>query len=134
MDRVNGFHLCFWCIMFFLFSSFSARIAYRVIPSVTLGGKTKGRIDAKIFSNYSELNINGGRGDNCHLVVYTLYHISLKKEMEEFKGNECHLPQSIIKAIRAAKSGDKYVFFNIKVQCDGDKTPIKVNSLNFNIK
>ncbi|CAA6814710.1 MAG: Unknown protein, partial [uncultured Aureispira sp.] len=30
--------------------------------------------------------------------------------------------------------GDKYIFINVMVQCEGDRTPIDVNPLNFNIK
>lgn len=131
MNRVNCIQrLMGWCFFVVLLCSFS----YRIVPVVTLAGQTNGRIDAQKFSQYKALHINTSRGENCSLEMFTLYHISLTKEMEEFQGHQCEFSNSIVESIQRAEKGDKYVFFNIKVKCAGDKTPVTVNALNFNIK
>lgn len=99
-----------------------------------MGGKTEGIIAASLFSTFSSLDIHSTRNSNCNISHYTLYHIPLTAKIEELQGNGCSFSSSIQDCIKHADSGDKYVFLNIKVACEGDNKAFRVNNLNFNIK
>ena len=107
--------------------------AYRIIPVVTLNGQTSGYINSHTFSTYNSLEIDS-LNHACKVSKYTLYHISLTKDVEVFKGTQANFSPSIQKSVYDAEKGDKYIFINVMVQCSGDRTPINVNPLNFNIK
>lgn len=112
-----------------LCSSFS----YRVIPVVTLDRKISGSISAFKFSKYHSLGIDT-INHACTVSQYTLYHISLTKDVEVFKGTKAKFSRPIQKSVAHAEKGDKYIFINVMVQCQGDHIPITVNPLNFNIR
>lgn len=107
--------------------------AYRIIPVVTLNGLTSGYISSQVFSTYNSLEIDQ-LNHACKVSKYTLYHISLTKDVEVFKGTQATFSSPVQKSVYDAEKGDKYIFINVMVQCDGDKTPIGVNPLSFNIK
>ena len=131
MNRVNRIGgLIGWSCLLLLLCSF----AYRVVPMVFLGGKTYGRIEAKEFIQYTGLHLNPEQAERCEIEHYTLYHISLCKAMEELKGYEADFSSDIIKSVKSAEKGDKYIFFNIYVKCTDNNQATKVNALNFNIK
>jgi hypothetical protein len=106
---------------------------YRVIPMVTLNGQTNGSISSAEFSTYNNLDIDT-INHACMISQYTLYHISLTKDVEVFKGAQATFSPPVQESIFRAERGDKYIFINVKVQCKGDQIPIVVNPLNFNIK
>lgn len=107
--------------------------AYRIIPVVTLNGQTGGYISSHKFSTYNNLEIDTA-SHACKVSKYTLYHISLTKDVKVFKGTHASFSAPVLESVHDAEKGDKYIFINVMVQCDGDKTPIDVNPLNFNIK
>lgn len=106
---------------------------YRVIPMVTLNGQTNGSISSVEFSRYNNLEIDT-LNHACTVSQYTLYHISLTKDVEVFKGVQAAFSPPIQAAVVRAEKGDKYIFINVMVQCNGDKIPVVVNALSFNIK
>ncbi|CAA6803249.1 MAG: Unknown protein [uncultured Aureispira sp.] len=112
---------------------FCSSFAYRVIPVVTLNGQTSGDISSLKFSTYNNLALDS-LNHACTVSQYTLYHISLTKEVEVFKGTHSRFSPPVQKSVHRAEKGDKYIFINVMVQCEGDRTPIDVNPLNFNIK
>lgn len=131
MNKVNRTcGLIGWSCLLFLLCSF----AYRVIPMVSIGGKTYGRIEAEEFAKYKALHLNPEQAERCEIKRYTLYHISLCKAMEELKGHQAQFSSEIAKSIKSAEKGDKYIFFNIYVKCTDNDQATKVNALNFNIK
>lgn len=107
--------------------------SYRVVPIVTLNGRTNGAISSYEFSQYKCLNIDT-LNHSCIVSKYTLYHISLTKDVEVFKGTKANFSSPIQAAVHIAERGDKYIFINVMVQCNGDKTPVIVNPLSFNIR
>ncbi|MFT5646468.1 MAG: hypothetical protein ACI976_001150 [Aureispira sp.] len=110
-----------------------ASFSYRIIPMVTLNGQCSGLISSHKFSTYNNLEIDT-LNHACKVSQYTMYHISLTKDIEVFKGTQAAFSPPIQKSVYDAERGDKYVFINVMVQCNGDKTPINVNPLNFNIR
>jgi hypothetical protein len=119
----------FGILLIVLCSSF----AYRIIPVVTLNGQSSGYISSHKFSTYNNLEIDT-LNHACKVSQYTLYHISLTKDVEVFKGTQAVFSPPVQKSVYDAEKGDKYIFINVMVQCNGDKTPIDVNPLNFNIR
>jgi len=119
----------FGILLIVLCSSF----AYRIIPVVTLNGQSSGYISSHKFSTYNNLEIDT-LNHACTISQYTLYHISLTKDVEVFKGTCAAFSPPVQKSVYDAEKGDKYIFINVMVQCHGDKTPINVNPLNFNIR
>jgi hypothetical protein len=125
---------CTWKIILgILLIVLSSSFAYRVIPIVTLNGQTSGYISSHKFSTYNSLDIDT-LNHACTVSKYTLYHISLTKEVEVFKGDRATFSPPVQKSVYLAEKGDKYIFINVMVKCQGDKTPVAVNPLNFNIK
>jgi hypothetical protein len=115
------------------FIVFSSSFAYRIIPVVTLNGQTGGFVSSREFSTYNNLEIDT-LNHACTVSQYTLYHISLTKDVEVFKGTRAAFSPPVQKSVYLAEKGDKYIFINVMVQCHGDKSPVAVNPLNFNIK
>lgn len=106
---------------------------YRIIPVVTLNGQTSGSISSAEFSRYNNLAIDT-LNHACIVSQYTLYHISLTKDVEVFKGAQATFSPPVQASIFRAEKGDKYIFINVMVQCKGDQMPLAVNPLSFNIK
>lgn len=118
------------CLLFLVLCSAS----YRILPVVSINGVTKGYVDAIEFSQYKMLNVHSNRSNDCNIEFYTMYHISLTKDVTILKGTTCGFSDSIQQEIHQAEKGDKYIFINVKVRCEGDKKAVNVNALNFNIK
>ncbi|WMX12206.1 MULTISPECIES: hypothetical protein [unclassified Aureispira] len=112
---------------------FCSSFAYRVIPVVTLNGQTSGSIFSHEFSKYDGLHIDT-TNHSCAVSHYTLYHISLTKDIAIYKGTCATFSPPIQASVQQAEKGDKYIFINVKVHCQGERIPIHVNPLNFNIK
>ncbi|BDS11708.1 hypothetical protein [Aureispira anguillae] len=123
-------NLSIGCLMLLLFCAAS----YRIIPVVSLNGMTNGPIEVNNFIRNTHLEITCPRSRDCAIHTYTMYHISLTKELQIIKGKQCAFSPSIQAAIKQAEKGDKYIFIGVKVRCEGDVKSISVNPLNFNIK
>ncbi len=110
-----------------------------IVPAPTFGGRyaEDSALEAKEFSAQGGIVaiINCcGFDAKCDMVSYSVTRINAEGMASIVKNKGARFEPKAMALIQSAKSGDTFIFSNILARCPGDKEPIPLHSLVFEIK
>lgn len=118
---------------------FSGKLIARPVPTpvATVGGQKGGNISASSLRAQKGIVAmleNFDYDARCEIVSYTLHHSPQGKASTALPAESALFEGAVQEAINSAKSGDLFVFHDIKARCPGDQSPRSLQSLPFVIK